>query len=175
MTTTTTPSKRPTPPAPGKAKEGQPVAPDKPVLKVKRLRMDAVMPQRKTDGSVGLDLVLTDHIVIDPTHMTREAYKLHTGLALEIPEGYHAKIFLRSSTGFNTKLRLANGVGIIDSDYRGEILCLIENVGRYPHVLEPGARLMQLILEKNVDFDVVEANELSETKRGIGGCGSTGK
>lgn len=170
------PQKRPTLPPPGSSTESQEVpVSGRPVLKIKRLRTDAVLPVQKTDGSIGLDLVVLDHIAIEPTGMTREATKLHTGLALEIPEGYHAKVFLRSSTGLNTKLRLANGTGIIDSDYRGEILCLVENLGRYPHIIQPGERLFQLILEKNVEFDLVEAQELSATKRGAGGLGSTGK
>jgi len=145
-----------------------------PKVKVMLLNDKAMIPAKQTSGSVGYDLYVTESIRVYPTTTTDIAYKVGTGLAFEIPEGYHAKIFLRSSTGANRKLRLANGTGIIDSDYRGEVMLLIENVGfQYEH-LDEGERIAQMILEKNVEFTLEITEAVAETKRGEGGIGSTG-
>lgn len=148
---------------------------DAPVLKVLKLNPDANVPEKKTTGSCGLDLHVLDNIPVFPTHLRREAYVLHTGLAFEIPEGYHVEIHLRSSTGKNRKLRLANGTGIIDSDYRGEIMLLVENVGQDVEHVFPGDRIAQAVLVKDPEFTIEVVESLSETKRGKGGFGSTGK
>lgn len=145
-----------------------------PVLKIKRLREDAMIPEKKTDGSVGLDLHVTEDMRIAPTTTTDLAYKVASGLAMAIPKGYHGKVFLRSSTGNKTKLRLANGTGIIDADYRGEIMFLLENVGALPYNIYKGDRLFQILIEKNEEFDIEVVENLDETKRGTGGIGSTG-
>lgn len=147
----------------------------KPVLKVKRCHDSAVIPGRKSTGAAGLDLHVLCDLKFDPMSFQMEAYMVDTGLKFEIPEGYHVKIFLRSGTGKKTKLRLANGTGIIDSDYRGNIMLLIENVGRATEYVSKGERLAQFILEKNVEFDIEEVEELTETERGEGGFNSTGK
>lgn len=144
-------------------------------LKVMKLVENASIPEIKTDGSVGLDLAALEHIRLLPTMMTKEAYKIRTGIAVEIPKGWHGEVHLRSSTGAKTKLRLANGTGIIDSDYRGELLLLVENVGKYEAAISAGQRIAQLILIKDTPFEVTVVDTLSETKRGTGGFGSTGK
>ena len=148
---------------------------DDPVLKVMKLHKDATVPEKKTSGSCGLDLHVLDNTPIYPTHLVKEAYMLHTGLAFEIPEGYHVEVYLRSSTGKNRKLRLANGTGIIDSDYRGEIMLLVENVGQEVEHVFPGDRIAQAILVKDPEFTIEVVESLSDTKRGKGGFGSTGK
>lgn len=145
------------------------------ILKVKKLHPDAVVPEKQTQGSCGLDLYVLDDTIIYPTQLQREAVILHTGLAVEIPEGYHLAVYLRSSVGKYSKLRLANGTGIIDSDYRGELVLLVENIGRDPEYIEPGIRLAQTILVKDPEFTVEVVESLSETRRGTGGFGSTGK
>ena len=148
---------------------------DAPVLKVLKLKPEATVPEKKTNGSCGLDLHVLDNIPVFPTHLRKEAYVLHTGLAFEIPEGYHVEIYLRSSTGKNRKLRLANGTGIIDSDYRGEIMLLVENVGQDVDHVFPGDRIAQAILVKDPEFTIEVVESLSDTKRGSKGFGSTGK
>lgn len=145
-----------------------------PVLKVKKLRENAMVPEKKTDGAVGIDLYVIEDMWIAPTTTTEEAYLVQSGLAMAIPEGYHGKVFLRSSTGKKTKLRLANGTGIIDSDYRGEIMFLVENVGAFAYNVYEGDRLFQILIEKNEEFDIEVVENLDETKRGTGGMGSTG-
>lgn len=144
-------------------------------LKVLKIHPDAAVPEAKTEGSVGLDLAALEDVRLLPTTMVREAYKIRTGIAVEIPKGWHGEVHLRSSTGAKTKLRLANGTGIIDSDYRGELLLLVENVGKYEAAISAGQRIAQLILIKDTPFEVVVVDTLTETKRGSGGIGSTGK
>ena len=101
--------------------------------------------------------------------------KIPTGLAFEIPAGYHMKLFMRSSYGAKSKLRLSNCVGIIDASYRGEVQGLFDNVGYDLEGIQKGDRFMQGLIEKNVDIEFEEVDELTETKRGTGGFGSTGK
>lgn len=145
------------------------------VLKVKRLREDAVLPERKTDGAACFDLWTPEDIYVRTLNAEDKAVCVPTGLAFEIPEGYHMKIFLRSSIGLNTKLRLANQIGIIDSDYRGEVQLLVENPSRQPVRIPKGTRVAQCLIEKNIPVVFEEVKELRETKRGKGGLGSTGK
>lgn len=144
-------------------------------FKIMQLHEDALIPKEGTTGSVGLDLASLVSIEIQPSRCISTAYFIRTGIAVEIPEGYHGKIFLRSSIGAETKLRLANGTGIIDSDYRGEILLLIENIGQFTEYIQAGQRIAQLILESNTPLSIEIVETLSETERGSAGFGSTGK
>lgn len=114
------------------------------------------------------------------------------GFAIEIPPGYHAKIFPRSSIGLKTDLRQPNCCGIIDSDYRGEVKAMYEakvvenyiklsdttvkrEVFAINQYIQAGDRIAQMLIERNEDVELVEAAELSETERGTGGFGSTGR
>lgn len=144
-------------------------------LKVKKIKEDAVIPEQQSKEAAGLDLAALENIRLLPTHVVKEAYKIRTGLEVEIPKGWHGEIHLRSSIGAKTKLRLANGTGIIDSDYRGELLLLVENVGKYEAAISAGQRIAQLVLIKDTPFEVVVTDTLSKTERGTGGIGSTGK
>lgn len=145
------------------------------VVKVKRLDERAVLPERKTDGAACFDIRTLDDIYLRTLNASDKATIAHTGLAFEIPEGYHMKVFLRSSVGLNTHLRLANQTGIIDSDYRGELRLLVENPAREPVDIKAGTRIAQVMIEKNVPTSFSEVKELGKTKRGKGGLGSTGK
>lgn len=98
-----------------------------------------------------------------------------TGVAFEIPKGYHMKLFMRSSYGAHRKLRLSNCVGICDSSYRGEVKGLFDNIGDLPEIIEKGERFMQGLIEKNVEIEFKEVDTLTETQRGSGGFGSTGR
>ena len=145
------------------------------VVKVKRLDERAVLPERKTDGAACFDIRTLDDIYLRTLNASDKATIVHTGLAFEIPEGYHMKVFLRSSVGLNTHLRLANQTGIIDSDYRGELRLLVENPAREPVDIKAGTRIAQVMIEKNIPTSFSEVKELGEIKRGKGGLGSTGK
>ena len=145
------------------------------VVKVKRLDERAVLPERKTDGAACFDIRTLDDIYLRTLNASDKATIVHTGLSFEIPEGYHMKVFLRSSVGLNTHLRLANQTGIIDSDYRGELRLLVENPAREPVDIKAGTRIAQVMIEKNVPTSFSEVKELGETKRGKGGLCCTGK
>ena len=144
-------------------------------VKFKKLVSYAIAPEKKTEGAAGFDLCASEDVTVRNINVTDSATMIPTGIAVELPPGYHAKMFLRSSTGLKTKLRLANGTGIIDSDYRGEIKILAETNGRAPVIVNRGDRLVQLIIEKDLDVVFEEVKELSETKRGSDGFGSTNK
>lgn len=141
----------------------------------KRLVPWAKLPARKTTGAAGFDLCLASDCTIPNTNVLPQAVVAHTGIALAIPEGFHGKILLRSSTGLSTKVRLANGTGIIDSDYRGEICLLLENNARQTIHLAQGERIAQLLIERSTPAAFEPIDELPTTARGAEGFGSTGK
>lgn len=140
-------------------------------VKFKPLRPDVCVPEKATVDAACYDLVLPDDIVLPPQQVT----KVGLGFAMELPKGYHAKLFLRSRIGKNTRLRLGNGTGIIDADYRGEVCALIDNISGFFARAFKGDRLVQMMIDKNVAVSFVPTEELEETKRGAGGFGSTGK
>lgn len=140
-------------------------------VKVKRLYDGAKLPKYGSDGAGCFDFYASADNVL----CTGEIAKIPLGIAMEIPKGYVLLIMPRSSIGFKTPLRMANSVGVIDSDYRGEISALYENQDVGDFHITAGDRIAQgcIIPVPTVEFE--EVNTLSETKRGIGGFGSTGK
>ena len=142
------------------------------VLKVKRLKETAVLPERKTEGSAGYDLhaCIAAPFTIEPG----ELVMLPTGLAMEIPQGCAGMIFTRSGLGVKHGIAVSNGVGVIDSDYRGEIHVGLRNSSKVAYTVEPGERIAQLIVMPVCTPQLVETDTLSETERGEGGFGSTG-
>lgn len=140
----------------------------KPTLKIKKLYKKAVLPQRMTAGACGLDLTITHDVNIFP----RENVPCHTGLAVAIPKGYHGELHVRSSIGIHG-IRLANCTGIIDSDYRGELICVLVNDTDDTLHIAADTRIAQLLLYKDPDFIIEEVDELDKTARGNGGFGST--
>ena len=97
-----------------------------------------------------------------------------TGLALAVPEGYEAQVRARSGLSFKHGISLANGVGTIDADYRGELGVILVNLSKEPFTIEPGMRVAQLLVAKVVRMEWQLVEELGETERGKGGYGSTG-
>lgn len=143
-------------------------------LKIKKLKENAIIPKRETKGSAGLDL----HACIDAPAVigVGEIFTVPTGIALS-PEREDIVMFviIRSSLGRKHGLTLANSVGVIDSDYRGEILVPIINHGTEPYTLNPGERFAQLVITPVIFPEVLEADELDSTERGERGFGSTGR
>jgi len=136
-----------------------------------KLTTTAITPTRGTLNSAGLDLYADQEILI----LGGSAKMVGTGIAVEIPEGYVGLIFLRSSLG-KAGLSLANSVGVIDSDYRGELkLCLTYLAANGGHFVCQGERIAQLVVLPAPIFDLIEVDELSTTGRGTGGFGSTGR
>ena len=143
-------------------------------IKVKRIHAGVHLPAQQTEGAACFDIYTSEAAYIPPHSAGERAHLIHTGLAFEIPEGYHMKVFLRSSTGLTTKLRLANQTGIIDSDYRGELNLIVENLGRTSIRIPVGARIAQILIEKNIAVTFKETEALTETSRGAAPSGSTG-
>lgn len=137
-------------------------------IKVKKLDPDARLPVYGTNGAGCFDLA-----ALSPAEIW-EARIIRTGLSFEIPEGHVMLIFSRSGHGFKNDVRLANCVGVIDADYRGEVMVKLTNDGTQRFEIEPGDRIAQamVIPFPRVTFEEVE--ELSSTERGEGGFGSTG-
>lgn len=142
-------------------------------LKFKRLRPEAEIPAYATSGAAGLDITLccTGPMRILPS----ERRLLPTGLAVEIPEGYELQCRPRSGLAIKRGLTVLNTPGTIDSDYRGEIMVVMINHSDAPQWLAPGDRIAQLVLAETPKLEIVEVAELSDTERGEGGFGSTGR
>ena len=139
-------------------------------MKVKLVNEYAQLPTRGSNDAAGLDLYSQFHIKV-PADSQK---KIPLGVAVEIPKGCMGLLVPRSSMS-KTPLRCANSVGIIDADYRGELSVAYENVSCNDYTIFRGDRIAQLIILPIVMADVVEVDELSETERGAGGYGSTGK
>ena len=145
-------------------------------LKVKKLKEAAILPVKATDGSVCYDVFVSEDVIVLPRTACERAYLVPTGLQITPPKGYGLKVHLRSSTGRNTGLRLANQTGIIDTDYQGEIFICLENFSKLPEVIKAGDRVAQLEVIAIIDSKVTEVKETPKaTTRGKGGFGSTGK
>lgn len=130
------------------------------------------MPAYQTNGSAGVDLqAFIDQPI---TLMPMERKVIPTGLFIEIPQGYEGQVRARSGLSLKHGITMANGVGTIDSDYRGELGVILVNISNEPFVIQSGDRIAQLIITKyeRVVFDLVE--ELTDTKRATGGYGHTG-
>lgn len=141
-------------------------------INFKRLNNLATIPTRGSDNAAGYDLyAATDYEIHIPPH---ETVKIGTGLCFELPEGTFAGIFPRSGIASKRGLRLANCVGVCDSDYRGEYLVVLRNDTDSPQVIQPKERIAQMILLPYIPMEFKEVNELSDTERGEGGFGSTG-
>jgi deoxyuridine 5''-triphosphate nucleotidohydrolase (dut) len=143
------------------------------ILKMKKLKENAVVPERKTDGSAGYDLCAC--IEKDFVLNIGDLAIIPTGLAIEVPLGHAGMVFTRSGLGAKHGVHLSNGVGVIDSDYRGEVHVALTNSGKVPYVICPGERIAQLITMPIVLPDIELVEELTETERGEGGFGSTGR
>lgn len=142
------------------------------MIKFKKLSEKAVMPVRATNGSAGYDLTCT-YVTTEISECGQLVLVYHTDLALEIPEGFAGFLFPRSSVS-KKSLRLCNSVGVIDSDYRGEVTGkFVVTTDVIPALYKEGERFAQLVILPVVNEEFVEAEELSETERGDGGYGST--
>lgn len=144
------------------------------ILKIKKVREKATLPTRGTKGSAGADLYacLDESVTINPG----ELRLIPTGIAIALPDSSCvAYLYGRSGLGVKHGICLSNGVGVIDSDYRGEICAGLCNVGDKPYTIEPGERIAQMVISPVIIPELLEVNELDKTARGEGGFGSTGK
>ena len=141
-------------------------------VRIKKIDARAIIPTYGTEFSAGADLyaLLDSALEIQP----HETVFIHTGISVEIPEGYCGLIFARSSMGAKRGLAPANKVGVIDADYRGEVMVALHNHSESAAVVEPGERIAQLAIVPFLKAEFEESDELRETLRGAGGFGSTG-
>jgi dUTP pyrophosphatase len=143
-----------------------------PRVRFQRLRPTALLPRYMSAGAAGLDLASAadDPITLAPG--ARAA--VPTGLAFEIPPGFEGQVRPRSGLARKHGIGLPNAPGTIDSDYRGEVMVLLVNLGSEPYVVQPGDRVAQLVIAPVTVAELEEVAALSETKRGDGGFGHTG-
>lgn len=142
-------------------------------LRIKKLRDNAQMPTYGSEYAAGADMyaALDEAVTIEPG----ETKFIPTGLAFEIPEGYAGFVHARSGLASKRGLAPANKVGVIDADYRGEVMVALHNHGKEPQTVEAGERVAQMIIAPFVAVNYVFSDELDETVRGEGGFGSTGR
>lgn len=141
-------------------------------VKIKFLSPKAKKPEYATDGSAGMDL----SAVMDSPVTLRVGGRamIPTGIALQIPEGYGGFVFPRSGLSYKKGISMANCVGVIDSDYTGEIKVVLHNISGHDYTVNPGDRIAQLVFLPVAKAELEVVEELDETGRGVGGFGSTG-
>ena len=139
-------------------------------VKIKLLDSRAAIPTRGSGEAAGADLRTLDRLYI----LAGETVQAHTGIAVEIPSGYAGLVYARSGMALKKGIAPANKVGVIDSDYRGEIIVSLHNHSRDAVEIEAGERIAQLVIAPVLMPEFVLCDELSDTDRGEGGFGSTG-
>lgn len=142
-------------------------------MNIKKLKADATIPTKGSACAAGLDLyAYVERGAVDiPTGTT---VKIGTGIATEIPDGCFGAVFARSGLATKRGLRPSNCVGVVDSDYRGEVIVALHNDSDKCETIHHGDRIAQLVIMPYISVDLHEVDELSDTDRGAGGFGSTG-
>ena len=142
-------------------------------LRIKKLRDNAQMPTYGSEFAAGADMyaAIDEAVTIGPN----ETKLIPTGLAFEIPEGYAGFVYARSGLASKKGLAPANKVGVVDADYRGEVMVALHNHGTEAQTVEAGERIAQMIIAPFVAVNYVFSDELDDTVRGEGGFGSTGR
>lgn len=143
------------------------------ILNIKKVRENAKIPTRSTVGSAGMDLYacIKENITVSPG----ELKIIPTGIAVALPDkNYAVFLYARSGLGVKHGICLANGVGVIDSDYRGEICAGICNVSTEPYTIQPQERIAQMVVAPVIVAELNEVENLDNTQRGNSGFGSTG-
>ena len=130
------------------------------------------LPKYETTGSAGMDLRANLDVPVTLQPLSRAL--IPTGLFIELPQGYEAQIRARSGLALKRGLTMLNSPGTIDSDYRGEIKCIVVNLSEEPQTIEHGDRIAQMIIARYEQIDWQEVENLEETDRSAGGFGSTG-
>ncbi len=144
------------------------------MLKVKIVnKSDNPLPQYATELSAGMDLRanLTEPLTLAPM----ERALVPTGLFIELPQGYEAQVRPRSGLAIKHGITVLNAPGTIDADYRGEIMVILINLSNEPFTIHHGDRIAQMVIARHETVELIEVQELSDTKRGTGGFGHTGK
>lgn len=140
------------------------------ILKIKSI--GGKVPEYATEGSAGMDLAahLAEPLTLEPG----ERVLVPTGICIELPKGYEAQVRARSGLAVKHGIGLVNGIGTVDSDYRGELRVPMINWGNEPFTINDGDRIAQMVIAKYEKAEIIRADELSDTERGEGGFGHTG-
>ena len=143
------------------------------ILKIERLENNKILPEYKTDGAAGMDIcaAIDEPITLKPL----ERALVPTGLKIELEHGYEAQIRPRSGLSIKHGITLINCVGTIDEDYRGEVCIGLVNLSNESYTIQPQERIAQMIISKYEQAKIEVVSQLSDTARGEGGFGSTGK
>lgn len=143
------------------------------ILKIERLAHNKVLPEYKTDGAAGMDLcaAISEPVTLKPL----ERKLIPTGLKIELEHGYEAQVRPRSGLSIKHGITLINCIGTIDEDYRGEVCIPMVNISNEEYTILPDERIAQMIIAKYEQAKIEVVTELTETSRGEGGFGSTGK
>jgi dUTP pyrophosphatase len=153
------------------------------ILKFKKMHSNAIAPKYATPGAACFDLhaaTVAGMELIGANLHPGHPITCGTGLSFEIPEGFVMLVYSRSGHGFKHQVRLSNAVGVVDSDYRGEVMVQLvsdardEYLEHIPFFVRPGDRIAQAMIAPIFDVEMEEVDELSATERGTGGLGSTG-
>lgn len=143
------------------------------ILKIQRLEHNKFVPEYKTEGAAGMDLcaAIEGPVTLKPLERTL----IPTGLKIELEHGYEAQIRPRSGMSIKHGITLINCVGTIDEDYRGEVCVPVVNISNETYTIQPQERIAQMVINKVEQAKIEVVTELSDTSRGEGGFGSTGK
>ncbi len=143
------------------------------ILKIFRMAHNKFVPEYKTEGAAGMDLcaAISEPITLKPL----ERYLIPTGLKIELEHGYEAQIRPRSGLSIKHGISLINCVGTVDEDYRGEVCVGVVNLSNEEYTIQPDERIAQMVIARVEQAKIEVVTELSETSRGEGGFGSTGK
>ena len=141
-------------------------------VRIKKLRENAVVPTYGSEFAAGADLyaAVEESVTIAPS----ETKLIPTGIAMEIPVGYAGFIYARSGLASKKGLAPANKVGVVDADYRGEVMVALHNHGTVEQTIEAGERIAQMVIAPFITANFIESENLEDTVRGAGGFGSTG-
>jgi len=139
------------------------------ILKIKKLTSDAKLPSYAHHGDAGLDLYSAEDKIIKPN----ERAVIKTGLAMELPHGHAGLVWDKSGLAAKNGLKVLGGV--VDCNYRGEVMVLIMNLSNKDYEAKKGEKIAQMLIQKVEHMEIEEVKELSDTTRGAGGIGSTGK
>lgn len=141
-------------------------------IRIQKLRKTATIPSYQTAHSAGMDVcaAIDKAVIVKPL----EIVLIPCGFAIELPEGYEAQIRARSGLALKHGIAMANGIGTIDADYRGEVGAIIINLGQKDYTINPNDRIAQMVITRYEKADLNEVATLNETDRGDGAFGSTG-
>lgn len=143
------------------------------ILKIKRLTHNKILPEYKTEGAAGMDLsaAIEEPITLKPLERTL----VPTGIKIELEHGYEAQVRPRSGLSIKHGITLINCIGTIDEDYRGELCVPVVNLSNEEYTIQPQERIAQMVIARVEQAKIEVVTELSDTERGEGGFGSTGK